>query len=265
MRMRDYDADRGGGPGLFFILVALVAVAILGARYLGFYPSGSFDTQGPGKSTPAAGSSGQAGPLVAIYHSHTTESYAPGDSHARGEPGEIVEVGKTLKEALELRGVVAIHDQAVYDYPVFADAYQNARQTIIQTVQSNPSLQMVFDVHRDGLPPEAPASTCTTQINGEKVARILLVVGDTGNPHQDQNLAFAQALDARMNEMYPGLSRGVKVRAGDFNDSVFPKAVGVFIGSYPQNTLEEAQRAAKLFADVAATMIDEGKEEGKGR
>lgn len=259
MRMRDYEAERGGGgPGLFFVLVALVVVAILGARYMGFYPVEPKTAQAP-KSSPTAGVQDKAGsPVVFIYHSHATESFPPGDSHARGEVGEIVEIGKVMKEGLELRGVTAVQDQGIYDYPVFADAYEKAREPITETVQSNPSLQMVFDLHRDGLPPEAPASSCTVDINGEKVARVLLVVGDAGNEHQDQNLAFAQALDARMNEMYPGLSRGVKVRSGNFNDGVFPKAVGVFIGSYPQNTLEEAQRAAKLFADVAASMVEEG-------
>lgn len=257
VRMRDPDAERG--PGLFFILVALVVVAVLGARYLGFYPANFKPTLGGGGQKGAATPAGEVkegGPLVAIYHSHTTECYAPGDSHTAGEPGEIVQVGRALKEALALRGVPAIHSETIHDYPVFKEAYRQSQATVAQQVQEHPSLQMVFDLHRDGLPPDAPLDTASVEINGQRVARILLVVGDQG-AYQEENLRFAEALDARLNEMYPGLSRGVKVVSGGFNGGVFPQAVGVFIGSYPQNTLEEAERAAKLFADVAATLIKE--------
>ncbi|MGE5507626.1 MAG: stage II sporulation protein P [Chitinophagales bacterium] len=251
MRSHDFESERSG-PGLFFILVTLVVVAVLGARYLGFYPPGGLKGLLPPRV--ARETAAPAGPLVAIYHSHTTENLGAGESHARGEAGNIVEVGRAFKEALAERGIPAVHTTTVHDYPVFKDGFANARETIAEQLAQHATVQMVFDVHRDGLPPEADDKATTVTVDGQRVARILFVVGDRDNPHAAQNLAFAQNLDARLNELHPGLSRGVKVQQGSFNLEVSPQAVAVFIGSYPQNTLEEAQRAAKLLADAVAAV-----------
>ncbi|MGE5576907.1 MAG: stage II sporulation protein P [Syntrophothermus sp.] len=257
-----------GGPGLFFILLTLVIVAVVGARYLGFYPvSESKDqTVTSKKATGASTLSPQAalGPkklassaVVAIYHSHGTESYAPGDSHTRGEAGEIIKVGEAFKQALADRGVVAVQSQTLHDFPVFKNAYQNSLTTITETLAKNPSIRMVFDIHRDGLPPETSDTATTFVVSGQRTARLFFLVGDQDNPHRDANLAFAKALDARSNQMYPGLSKGVKVSHGNYNEQVFPQAVSVFIGSYPQNTVAEAENSARLLADVVAAMLEE--------
>ncbi|MGE5552414.1 MAG: stage II sporulation protein P [Betaproteobacteria bacterium] len=250
MRSHDFDSERNG-PGLFFILVTLVVVAVLGARYLGFYPPGGLKGLLPPRV--ARQTAARVGPSVAIYHTHTSENYAPGESHARGEAGQIVEVGRAFKEALAERGITAVHSETVHDYPVFKDAFDHSYETVSEQLAQNASIKMVFDLHRDGLPPEITNATTAT-VNGEKVARIAFVVGDQDNPHLAQNLAFAESLDAKLNELYPGVSRGVKVQHGSFNLRVSPQAVTVFIGSYPQNTKEEAERAAKLLADAVAAL-----------
>jgi stage II sporulation protein P len=250
VRSHDFDSERNG-PGLFFILVTLVVVAVLGARYLGFYPPGGLKGLLPPQiARPAAT---QVGPLVAIYHSHTSENFAPGESHARGEAGEIVQVGRVFQEALAERGVAAVHSETVHDYPVFKDAFDHSYETVAGQLAQHSSIKMVFDLHRDGLPPEITSATTTT-VNGERVARIGFVVGDEDNSHLAQNLVFAESLDAKLKELHPGLSRGVKVQHGRFNLRVSPQAVAVFIGSYPQNTLEEAERAVKLLADAVAAL-----------
>ncbi|HHW15508.1 MAG TPA: hypothetical protein GXX28_11345 [Firmicutes bacterium] len=256
MRSHDFDSERNG-PGLFFILVTLVVVAVLGARYLGFYPPGGLKGLIPPRVAREAAA--PAGPVVAIYHTHTSESYAPGESHARGKAGEIVEVGKAFKEALAERGISAVHAETVHDYPVFKDAFDNAYETITEQLAQNASVKMVFDLHRDGLPPEVDPSATTAVVNGEKVAKVAFVVGDEDNPHVAENLAFAENLSAKLNELHPGLSRGVKVQHGSFNLRVCPQAVAVFIGSYPQNTVEEAERAAALLADAVAAMVTPAK------
>lgn len=249
MRSHDFDSERSG-PGLFFILVTLVVVAVLGARYLGFYPPGGLKGLLPprlAKQTAAT-----AGPLVAIYHTHTTENYAPGEPHVKGKAGAIVDVGRAFKEALAERGITAVLSETVHDFPVFKDAFDQSYETAAEQLAQNPTVRMVFDVHRDGLPPDANAALSTATVGGQKVARVLFVVGDQDNPHMAQNLAFAENLHARLNELHPGVSRGVKVQHGSFNLRVSPQAVAVFVGSYPQNTVEEAERAVRLLADAVA-------------
>ncbi len=300
-RTRDPETERTG-PGLFFILVALVVVAVLGARYLGFYPGGvkraangtptgqqgtvqstasglagqttsqvgqpaqpgqaSVGTQGVSGTTGTNWTTGKgmygstASPSILVYHSHTSENYgAASKAFAQGEPGEILKVGQTIVDQLAVRGIAAQQVEAVFDYPVFKDAYSRSYQSVEETIAQSPTVQMVLDVHRDGLPAGTPDSVATATFDGKRVARILFVVGK--DPRNAANVNFARELDGRLNEMYPGVSRGVKLVDAKVNDGLSPQAVTVHIGSYPQNTLEEAQTAAKMLADVMATLVEE--------
>ncbi len=256
-RFKDWETEKNGS-GLFFVLIALVVVAVLGARYLGFYPGDSggdiiiTQTEPPVVNQLTRVSE----PLVAVYHTHTSQNYAPKDSFAKGDHGDIVEIGKVFAQELGLRGINVIHSQAVHDYPVFRVAYENAAETVAATVNANNMLQMVFDLHRDGVPTSAPPTRVTTSLLGQEVARILLVVGKD-NPYYAQNLAFANELQARMEEMYPGLCRGVMVKEGTYNQEKHSQAVAVYIGSHPQTTIDQAERSAKLLANVVATMVQE--------
>lgn len=255
-RFKEWETEKNG-PGLFFVLIALVVVAVLGARYLGFYPGSGDGIVSTQTEPPMITENVQpVGPIIAVYHTHTSQNFAPKDSFSSGQPGDILQVGQVFADALEVRGISALHAKSIHDYPVFRAAYENASQTVSTAVTANNHLQMVFDIHRDGLPVTAKADRVKTTINGEEVAKVLLVVGKD-NPYYAQNLAFAQELQARMEEMYPGLSRGILTKAGTYNQEQHPQSVAVYIGSYPQNALSEAERSAKLFADVVATMVQE--------
>ena len=255
-RFKDWETEKSG-PGLFFVLIALVVVAVLGARYLGFYPgSGDGITLTQTEPPMVTEFVQPLGPVVAVYHTHTSQNYAPKTSFATGQPGDIVQIGQAFAQALEVRGIGAVHAQSVHDYPVFRVAYENAAETVAATVSANRSLQMVFDIHRDGLPASAKADRVVTKINGLEVAKILLVVGKD-NPNYAQNLAFAKELEARMEEMYPGLCRGVITKEGTYNQTQHLQSVAVYIGSYPQNTVAQAERSAQLLGNVVATMVQE--------
>jgi len=83
------------------------------------------------------------------------------------------------------------------------------------------------------------------------------VVGDLSNPNTEENLAFAEAVRARLDQLYPGLSRGVKIQHDDYNGNLHPNALQVFIGEYRHTTLEEAKRAAELLADGIRSVLQE--------
>ena len=254
-------SQRAGGPGLLFVLVALLVVAVVGARFLGLMPGSQegapsrppSQPQAPPQARPQPG----ATPAVLIYHAHTTENYQPASTHERGKPGGVVEVGAELAAVLEQNGIRAIHDRTVHDYPNYSEAFVHALNTVNNLLRSNPDVMVVLDVHRDALADEYPDGYTTAEIDGQKVAKILLVVGDVANPYADQNLAFAEALRAKMNDLYPGLSRGIKVQHAALNGHVHPNAVTVFIGDYRDNTLEEAKAAARMLGHALARLFEE--------
>ncbi|MEW6046339.1 MAG: stage II sporulation protein P, partial [Bacillota bacterium] len=252
-------SDRAGGPGLLFVLVALLVVAVVGARFLGFVP-GRQEAQRMGQPQqrqqqprPQVAST----PAVLVYHAHTTENYQPASTHERGKPGGVVAVGAELAAVLEQRGIRAVHDRTVHDYPNYSEAFVHSVNTVNELLRTNADVVAVLDIHRDALPSDYPDGYTTAEIDGQKVAKILLVIGDVANPYADQNLAFAEALRAKMNDLYPGLSRGIKVQHAALNGHVHPNAVTVFIGDYRDNTLDEAKGAARMLGEAVARLFEE--------
>lgn len=268
-------APESAGPGLLFILVALVAVAVAGARLLGFGPGLGVEpvqtrvgppsptspapaAQAPPAPSAPAPTAAADPPTVLIYHAHATENYGPGQPHAaQGRPGHVVEVGEALAESLEGRGIRAVHHTQIHDHPSWAEAFPRAAQAVGALLQEHDGVRAVIDVHRDAIARDVGRAFTTATIGGRPVARILLVVGDQNNPYAQENAAFAEALKAKMDALYPGLSRGIRIQQSDYNGRLHPNSVQVFIGDHRYNTVEEAREAARLLAHVVAEVLRE--------
>jgi stage II sporulation protein P len=199
-------------------------------------------------------------PLVAIYHTHTSEAYVPsfGKTHAPGgQKGDIIEAGDALASTLQRQyGIKTIHNQTIHDSPSFMKAYSPSEMTAKQMLQEHKSLQMIFDIHRDADKRE----NTTVKINGEDVARIRIVVAigqpDLPQPHWQQNHAFAKLLELKMNQKYPGLSRGLLLADWRYNQHLHQRALLLEVGAQ-DNSKEEARRSMKLFADILGEVFAE--------
>ncbi len=179
---------------------------------------------------------------VAIYHTHSDESYEPTDGSA-SIPGRggVMKVGDRFREALVANGIEVEHDRTSHD-PHDAGAYERSRRTAVRLNGERPAA--IFDVHRDTPPREVYLS----QIGGQDVAQILLVLGRQN--HQVQaNQAFAKRVKAEADRKHPGLIRGILVSTGKYNQDIHPRNLLLEVGSY-QNSREEAERGISLFAEV---------------
>ncbi|SJZ96603.1 stage II sporulation protein P [Selenihalanaerobacter shriftii] len=203
--------------------------------------------------------------LAAVYHTHTSESYGVNvfNGHsAPGTKGDITEVGRELVKTLNYKyGIQAIQDTQVND-SVYRRAYFKSRRVGQRLVKENSNLKMVFDIHRDALAKQNK-EVMTTTINGQKVARIMIVVAkadsDYGlsHPNWRKNLEFANRLADKMSSMYPGLLRKVKVVENRrYNQDIHPHALILEFGGVI-NTLPEVKRSARLMADVIASLLAE--------
>ncbi|KUK82040.1 MAG: putative membrane protein, partial [Pelotomaculum thermopropionicum] len=97
----------------------------------------------------------------------------------------------------------------------------------------------------------------TVKVNGREAAAILLVVGSDARgsfPGWDQNYDFAVQLARKINQMYPGLCLGVRVKDGRYNQFLHPRAVLVEVGT-TNNFTEEALRSAGYLADALAELL----------
>ncbi|MDR3565217.1 MAG: stage II sporulation protein P [Negativicutes bacterium] len=198
-------------------------------------------------------------PLVGIYHTHTSESFIPssGVSHARGgQRGEIVDVGEALVKRLDQHGVLAVQSKNIHDYPSFMKAYGPSEITARKMLEDNPSIQMIFDIHRDADKRE----NATAMVNGVPMARITIVVGmgqqDLVQPHWQQNHAFAKLIDAKLNQYFPGLSRGIQLVEWRYNQHLHPRALLLEVGCQ-ESSKEEVIHSIELLGDILAEILAE--------
>lgn len=223
--------------------IVLVEGTLAKARFINTESSSSQATE----SITVQGAPAAPQPLIAIYHSHTDESYIPSDASATTPGnGSIMLVGDSFSNRLKELGYQTIHSKTLHD-PHDANAYQRSRRTFMELLKSQPAA--LFDLHRDS----GPLASYQTTINGQDVARILLVVGRQ-NQNQATTLKFAKTIKANADATYRGLIRGIFIAHGNYNQDLNPRAMLVEMGTQ-YNTREAAERSAALFADIIPSII----------
>ena len=200
-------------------------------------------------------------PQILIFHTHAHEMFA--DSRDINEG--IMAVGAELARVLELRhGIRALHVTEIFDYER-AGAYERMEPHIRQILAENPSIEVVIDLHRDGVPEDR---RLVTTINGRPTAQIMFFNGlsrryrdgvlaeiyHLPNPYLHTNLAFSFRMQLAANAMHPGIARKIYLNAFRYSLHMMPKSLFVEVGAQT-NTLEEALNAALPLADILATVI----------
>jgi len=195
-------------------------------------------------------------PLIAIYHSHNSESFVPttGQTHIYNDPDKtIVRVGLELAKELQALGAAVVHSAEDHVRQAHDQSYTRSLVTITNILSTYPDVDYVFDLHRDGV----PRALTTMKMDGHDVARVEIVIGTNealGHPKWRDNYAFALELQSKFDDLYPGFSRGILQRnLSRFNQHVHPNAILIEVGGH-ENSMEEAIRATKYLAQVIMAM-----------
>ena len=184
---------------------------------------------------------------VAIYHTHSAESYVPTDGRSSiRENGGIFKVGESLAQALRERGVNVVHDKTPHD-PHDARAYDRSRRTAAELLKKKPIA--ILDIHRDAV----PADEYTGEVNNTAVTKVQLVVGRQ-NPNMKANEAFAYQIKSVVDKKYPGFIKGIFYADGKYNQDLAPRLLLVEMGTHT-NSREEAERGAAIFATAAKEVL----------
>lgn len=201
---------------------------------------------------------------ILIVHTHTTESFAKmqytKDAPDRNldENCNMTAVGKAMNEIFAKNGIKSCHDTTVHDYPAYNSSYQKACATIEKNLKRDNSINIVLDVHRDGITREDGTKVkLVTDINGVQTAQIMLVVGTNTNLTHDNwkdNLTFASKIQSKATEMYPGLMRPLDLRKERFNQQLTKGSIIIEVGANG-NTLEEAIEGGKAIAEVISEIV----------
>ncbi len=207
-------------------------------------------------------------PQILVYHTHSQEAFA--DSVA-GQGMTIIQVGDYLTELLTNYGFNVIHCTDSFDVDANgnldrSNAYVNALPAIQQILEDNPSIEVVLDIHRDGLPENV--DKLVTNINGKQTAKIMFFNGLSRssaageidylyNRYRSENLALSFQAKLKAMEYYPDFTRKNYLDAYQYNLHVKDKAMLIEVGAQ-NNTFEEAKNAMEPLSNILY-MIFSGK------
>ena len=152
-----------------------------------------------------------------------------------------------------------IHDTTQHDYPSYNGSYDRSAQTIARVLEEYPSIQVILDVHRDGIQQDdGTVLKPVAEIDGKKAAQLMIISGcddgTVGLPNWEQNLQFAAAITDQVEQDYPGLMRPIFFAYRKYNMDVTPCSLVLEFGSNG-NTLEEACTTARLVGSSIAKVI----------
>ena len=130
--------------------------------------------------------------------------------------------------------------------------------------RSNPTIEVVIDLHRDGV---AEGTKLVSEVNGKQVASIMFfnglsrttALGDIDylpNPYIQDNLAFSFQMQLTAAEYYPGFARPIYLKGYRYNMHFKPKSLLVEVGAQT-NTLQEAKDAMEPLADILYKVVAE--------
>ena len=211
-------------------------------------------------------------PQILIYHTHSQETFV--DSREGKEEDTSVGVGNYLTDLLEEKyGYQVIHVTDAFDMMGGtldrSKAYDYARTSIEKVLEENPTVEVVIDLHRDGVPDDR---RLVTEVNGKSTAQLLFynglsytvnqgAVSYLPNPYIEENLAFSFQLEYQAAQYYPDLYRGIYLAGLRYNLHLKPRALLLEAGAQT-NTVEEVRNAMEPFADILNRVLKGSDKEG---
>lgn len=210
----------------------------------------------------------QGGPQVLIVSTHTCEAYTPDEANRyvptdndRTEDPQfnMLRIGREAKAVFEAAGIRVLLDETVCDLPSYNGSYKKSLSVIEKRLKEYPTISVVLDLHRDAITlGDGTRVRLTAEIDGKTVAQAMAVVGtdQSGQAHPNwrQNLAFANAVQATADQLYPGLMRPINLRTGRFNQHTSTGALLYEIGT-AANTLDEALSCVRCLSDAIVKTI----------
>ena len=206
------------------------------------------------------------GPKVLIFHTHSQETYVDSKSEAEGVWG----VGEELKRLLEGKyNIEVLHHNGVYDKvdgkSQILGAYERMETDIRQVLRENPSIEVVIDMHRDGVGENVHL---VEEINGKPCAKIMFFNGlsrvyekgvlteidSLRNTYLNDNLGLSFNLQLVANAFYPGLTRKVYINAYRYSLHMKAKSILVEVGAQT-NTYQEALNAMEPLSDILGEVL----------
>lgn len=195
-------------------------------------------------------------PKILIYHTHSQESFK--DSSLGVQDDTVVGLGSELARLLkENYGINVIHHKGVYDMIDGkldrSKAYALIEKPLKNILKKYPSIEVIIDIHRDGIPENVKL---VTNIDSKPTAKIMFFNGlcklsssSYTNPFIEDNMGLSLQMQLKAGELYPGLTRKIYLKGYRYNMHLCPKSLLIEVGAQT-NTVSEAKNAMKPLAKI---------------
>lgn len=200
-------------------------------------------------SVPAAAkSTDDSKKLIAMYVTHSDESYVPSDGTESMEgQGGIYDVAREFRDALQNLGIDVILDESTH-LPHDSGAYRRSRQTAERLMKKMPDA--IIDIHRDGIP---DAEEYKVNLDGESASQVRLLVG-RANQNSAVNREFAKEIKAIADKQYPGLIKDIFIGKGTYNQDLSPNAILLEFGTHTISK-DRVLNSVDKMANVVSTSL----------
>ena len=201
-------------------------------------------------------------PTIYLYNTHQTEEYAPSDFVEFSiNPTVIINnyilhdifLKNSINSIVEESSIKNILNQNSWNY---SNSYKASRILMEEAKNKYPSLEYFIDIHRDSLSKDKT----TISIEGKDYAKILFIVG-MENPNYEENLAFTEKIQNKIETYYPSLSKGIYKKSGYgvngiYNQDFSNHTILIEIGGY-ENTTSEVLNSSLAFAKCFMEVLHE--------
>lgn len=173
---------------------------------------------------------------------------------------------RCFNEEIEQKNIKVVHDRNIYDVKNGKEerskAYNYAATAIEKNLKKYPSIQVVIDLHRDGV---NESTKLVTRQNGKRMAQIMFFNGMSRtatngnikylkNPNKQTNLAFSLQLQAQAALEIPWIYTKIYVKGYRYNLHYRGRSLLVEVGAQ-NNTLSEAKASMSLLAELLNNVL----------
>lgn len=198
---------------------------------------------------------------VYIYNTHETESYEDKYLEIYNIKPTVKTMSYILKDYLTDLGInTHIEEKSTTQVLkshnwTYKHSYEASKEIIFPFIQTNPSLKLIIDLHRDS----APLNKTFTTIDNTNYAKILFVIGEEHENYQ-KNFELAQKLNSLLNNKIDGITRGISEKSGPgvngiYNQDLSPNSVLIELGGQ-YNEIEELNNTLKILSKVILEYIE---------
>ena len=205
---------------------------------------------------------------IVLFHTHSCESYTSSELYQYMPTGNfrttdlnftVTRVGTELETYLKQFNYNVIHNTSYHDYPSYNGSYTSSLKTVEGILKENPS-DIIIDLHRDAIGSRSDYAPIVKIGENDIAAQLMFVIGTNNgglwHPNWNQNLKFAIKVQAKAEEMYPGLFKPMMLTTSRYNQHTGKFASIIEVGA-TGNTLEQCLTSMKYLAKVMDKVLNE--------